>query len=84
MFNLKLNNMKEHIGRKVVVIDETKKSSNVTLHVIKDINKEGIWFEGYDGPTVFALDEDELLFLQGFKAFIHPDEVSIQLVSDVS
>ena len=69
------------VGRQVVVIDETQKTNNINIYTISKVDEEGTWFEGYTGPTVFYSDNEEKRFMQGFKAFIHQDEVSIQLVN---
>jgi hypothetical protein len=75
-----LSKCTELIGRKVIVIDETRSKNNIDLHTIVAITEEGWFFENYNSPTVFALDRDETLFIEGYKAYIHPDEVSIQLI----
>jgi hypothetical protein len=69
------------IGRKCIVIDEMLKQNNVEVHTISEIGENGgLRFEGYAGETIFAFDYDIKLFTQGYKAYIHPGEVSIQLV----
>jgi hypothetical protein len=75
-----LSNCNELIGRKVIVIDETQSKNNISIHTISEINEEGWHFGNLYGPTVFALDKDEALFIKGHKAYIHPEEVSIQLI----
>jgi protease II len=70
------------IGKKVVIIDETQTQNNVSIKTISDFELEGmIWFEEDEYGTNFALESDIELFIQGKKAFIHPNEVSIQLIS---
>jgi hypothetical protein len=69
------------IGRKCVVIDETLKQNNIEVHTISEIGENGGFrFEGYAGETHFCLESDLKLFTEGYKAYIHPGEVSIQLV----
>jgi len=69
------------VGRKCVVIDETVKRNNAEVHTISEIGENGGFrFEGYDGETHFCLESDLKLFIEGYKAYIHPDEMSIQLV----
>ena len=69
------------VGRKCIVIDETVKRNNVEVHTISGIGENGgFLFEGYDGETHFCLESDLKLFTEGYKAYIHPDEMSIQLV----
>ena len=69
------------IGRKCVVIDEITKRNNIQICTISEIGENGgLRFEGYAGETIFAFDYDIKLFTQGYKAYIHPGEVSIQLV----
>jgi protease II len=70
------------IGKKVVIIDETQTQNNVSIKTISDFELEGmIWFKEDEYGTNFALESDIELFIQGKKAFIHPNEVSIQLIS---
>jgi hypothetical protein len=70
------------IGKKVVIIDETQTQNNVSIKTISDFELEGmIWFEEDEHGTYFAWESDIKAFLQGKKAFIHPNEVSIQLIS---
>jgi hypothetical protein len=70
------------IGKKVVIIDETRTENNVFIKTISDFEIEGmIWFEEDNGGTCFACKSDIELFIQGKKAFIHPDEISVQLIS---
>jgi hypothetical protein len=71
------------LGKKVVIIDETRTENNVFIKTISDFEIEGmIWFEEDNiNGTCFAYESDIELFLQGKKAFIHPDEVSIQFIS---
>ena len=70
------------IGKKVVIIDETRTENNVFIKTISDFEIEGmIWFEEDNGGTCFACESDIELFIQGKKAFIHPDEISVQLIS---
>jgi hypothetical protein len=70
------------IGKKVVIIDETQTQNNVSIKTIFDFELEGmIWFKEDEHGTYFAWESDIEAFLQGKKAFIHPNEVSIQLIS---
>jgi hypothetical protein len=76
------------IGKKVVIIDETQTQNNVSIKTISDFFElEGtIWFEYEDDEVMFdetylACKSDIEAFIQGKKAFIHPNEVSIQLIS---
>jgi hypothetical protein len=68
------------LGRSCVVIDECKKQNNVDIYTIIGGENGGICFEGKDGETYFASELDRELFVTGYKAWIHPGEVSIQLV----
>jgi hypothetical protein len=70
------------IGKQVVIIDETRTENNVFIKTISDFEVEGmIWFEEDNGGTSFHFASDIELFIQGKKAFIHPDEISIQLIN---
>ena len=69
------------IGKKCIIIDEVQSKNNVKICTISGLGENGgICFEDYNGETIFALERDEEFFLKGYKAWIHPDEVSIQLV----
>jgi len=77
-----LDKISSLIGRQCVVVDEMGKKNNVKIHTISGIGDNGgICFQGYDGETHFAFDNDLELFTEGYKAYIHPEEVSIQLIS---
>jgi hypothetical protein len=69
------------IGRKCVVIDEITKRNNIQVCTISEIGKNGgLYFEEYGGETFFCFEHDLKLFTEGYKAYIHPGEVSIQLI----
>jgi hypothetical protein len=68
------------LGRSCVVIDECTKQNNVSMYTIIGGEDGGICFEGHHGETYFASELDQELFIKGYKAWIHPNEVSIQLI----
>ena len=68
------------LGRSCVVIDECKKQNNVDVYTLIGGENGGVCFEGHRGETYFASELDRELFIKGYKAWIHPGEVSIQLV----
>lgn len=69
------------LGRSCVVIDECKKQNNVDVYTLIGGENGGVCFEGHRGETCFASELDRELFIKGYKAWIHPGEVSIQLIS---
>lgn len=69
------------VGRKCVVIDEMSKRNNIQVCTISKTGENGgLYFEEYGGETFFCFDSDLKLFTEGYKAYIHPGEVSIQLI----
>ena len=76
-----LNKFTPLIGKKCIVIDEVIRKNNVTIHTISGVGENGgLCFENYNGETNFWFGYDEELFVEGYKAWIHPNEVSIQLI----
>jgi hypothetical protein len=75
------NKFSSLIGKKCIVIDEVIRKNNVTIHTISGVGENGgLCFEDYNGETIFCFEYDEDLFVEGYKAWIHPNEVSIQLI----
>ena len=78
-----IDKLTQLIGKKCIVIDEIAKKNNIKIHTIIGVGENGgICFEEYDGETIFAFKSDEEWFIEGYKTWIHPDEVSIQLIGN--
>lgn len=71
------------IGRKVVIIDETRTQNNVTVKTVYNFGlQDGIvYFEEDKYGSYFYTAEGTERFLEGRKAYIHHGEVSIQLAN---
>jgi hypothetical protein len=71
------------IGRKVVIIDETKTQNNITIKTVSDFRLKNrvICFEEDEYGIYFSSADMIEQFLENRKTYIHDGEVSMQLVN---
>lgn len=71
------------VGRKVVIIDEIQTQNNVTIKTVSDFRLQDgiIYFEEDEYGTYFYSTAGAERFLEGTKAYLHANEVSIQLAN---